>query len=96
MHEGYGCWHASARTAYVLAIMALLVPVNYVRHPLSGKAAGSVRSQFACCINNNTNMVIKERKARLQEFLQNYELGYYNVTPVEVRHETGSDAIRKE
>ena len=30
--------------------------------------------------SNNTDMVIKERKARLQEFLQNYKLGCYSVT----------------
>ena len=56
------------------------------RRSLSGKAASSVRSQFACyfvrsqwllknvkhlCATySNNNVVIKERKARLQEFLQ--------------------------
>ena len=33
-----------------------------------------------CFINNNTNVIIKEHKARLQEFLQNYKLWYNSVT----------------
>ena len=85
MGWGHACWHASA---YVLVIMTLLCHACgcgfeqqkvLCASPIELKSS-EFRSFTVCLLLRAVIMVIKKHTACLQEFLQNYKLGYYSVT----------------
>ena len=66
------CWRSwfFYVTLMVVDLSSKRSNVRRSTRPLSGKSANSVRSQLIACYFCAVIMVIKERKARLQKFLQ--------------------------